>query len=352
MAERALLTILPPSYDVEFDLQNPNPALIRKNLEADLGERFNIEISHVEYIFDGPFLKSTQTNEPFIETIKRGIQHRQKYAGSHDRRRELAEFENFNKVQTYFWEDDDPDTRVITIAARGPKGSCYQHNFFDVYERTIEGGILMTRYSSQMSIDQFKNAAKQIGSDFDSEPQVDDVYFLRNPIKTKLGKNEILDIFYPDQDALKVDDLLVLKVACEPLIEGYLKDPSERCRRALLNFADDFIFKPQTRQELTLKMQNPDFLPMLSAQLAARPVRYVLTGCGAQGDLHQVSSFQFPVSSFNPFSVSEFANNETGEDQYGTLEIHCEECGTTYMRTPGKLEKNCRRCGGTRGITC
>ena len=62
--------ILPPSYDVEFDRRNPNPALIRKNLETDLGERFNVEISQVEYIFEGPFLKSTQTNEFFIETIK------------------------------------------------------------------------------------------------------------------------------------------------------------------------------------------------------------------------------------------------------------------------------------------
>src|SRR3989344_694070 len=346
MAERALLTILQPSYDVEFDLQNPNPALIRKNLEADLGERFNIEISQVEYIFDGPFLKSTQTDEPFIETIKRGIQNRQNYAGSHDRRRELAEFENFNKVQTYFWEDDNPDTCVITIAARGSKGSCYQHNFFDVYEQTTDGKIPMTRYASQMSIDQFKNAAKQIGPDFDSEPQVDDVYFLRNPIKTKLSKNQLLDIFHPDHDALKVKDNRALVSACQLLIEGYIKDPSERRRRILLNFADDFIFKPQTRKELTLKMQNPDFLPMLSAQLAARPVRYVLTGCGAQGD--QISIFNSA-----PFSVAEFGIANTSlEDQYGTLEIHCEECGVTYLRDRGKLEKNCRRCGGTRGITC
>ena len=298
MAERTLLKILPPSYDVEFDRQNPNPALIRKNLEADLGERFNVEISQVEYIFDGSFLINPQNGEPFIEAIKRGIQNRKKYAGTHDRRRELAEFESFNEVQTYLWENDDPDTKVITISPRGPKGSCYQHNFFDVYERTTNERILMTRYSSQMTIDQFKNAAKQVDFDLDLEPDVDDISFMRNPIKTRLEKYKILDILHPDHDALKVEDHLALIAACQPLIDSYIQYPSERLYRALLNFADDFVLKPQIREELKSKIQSPNILPIFSAQLAARPVRQVITGCGAQGDQFSIVNSQLSILNY------------------------------------------------------
>ena len=65
---------LPPSYDVNFDRQNFNEPLIRRNLETDLGERFNVVISRVNYQFDGQFLISRGDNEPFIESIKKGIE--------------------------------------------------------------------------------------------------------------------------------------------------------------------------------------------------------------------------------------------------------------------------------------
>lgn len=342
MLERKILTALPPSYDVEFDLQNPNPALIRKNLEADLGERFNVQISQVEFIFDGPFLKSTQMAEPFIETIKKGIQHRQKYAGSHDRRRELAEFENFNKVQTYFGQDDDPDTCVITISPRGPRDSCYQHNFFDIYQRDQDGKIIMRRYSSQMTIDQFAEAAKQIDSDFEPEAPVDDVYFLQNPLKTKLSIDQILAILHPDQTALKVEDLQALRTACGPLIDDYIEDRSRRRYRALLNFADDFILKPKERKQLRLKLQNPDLLPMLSAQLAARPVRQVITGCGSQGDQWSTVNGQLSVVNLMPFSVAEFADNYFncprcgGQIESGRGITTCPHCGLTKEQAGSK----------------
>ena len=327
--------ILPPSYDVEFDRRNPNPALIRKNLETDLGERFNVEISQVEYIFEGPFLKSTQTNEFFIETIKRGIQNRRNYAGTHDRIRELAEFENFNKVQNYLWADDNPDTKVITISPRGPKDSCYQHNFFDLYERTEDGKILMTRYASQMTLDQFKNGAKQIDLNFDSELGIDDLYFLQNPIKTKLTKEEILELFHRDQKALKVEEHRALLFACGPLIDDYIKDPSNNHHRALLNFADDYIFNPEARGELLIRTQNPESMPLYLTQLATRPVRYVVTGCGAQGDIVSMTNNLF-------YSVADFASF-TQRESADTNDFPCPQCG--HMIIYGSGTKECPSCG-------
>lgn len=62
---------------------------------------------------------------------------------------------------------------------------------------------------------------------------------------------------------------------------------------------------------------------------------------------------QLSIVGYAPFSVADFGFNlGANEDQYGTLELHCEECGQSYNRTHGKLEKSCRFCGGTKGITC
>ncbi len=284
----------PPSYDINFDRQNFNEQLVRRNLETDLGERFNVVISRAQYYFDGNLLKSQGDTEPFVETIKRGIQERKKYAGNHDRQRELAEFENFNQVQTYLLENHS----VISVSARGPKGSCYQRNYFDLYEKTSAGEILMTRFSSQMSIEQFTEAIRQVNPNFGQGFEVGDIFLLQHPISTNLSTEQILEIFHPDYEALREEELEKLLVACQPLIiaciNSLIENPNdaEIYRRALLNFADDFILKPKTREPLQHQLQDTAFVPVFASQLAARTVRYVVAGCGAQGDM-LISNFNF-----------------------------------------------------------
>ena len=162
--------------------------------------------------------------EPFVETIKRGIENRKKYAGDHDRRRELAEFENFNKIQTYLLEDN----LVISVSPRGPKDSCYQHNYFDIYEKTSSGEVLMTRFSSLMSIKQFTDAMRQINPNFGLGLEVDDIYLLQNPISTKLSNARILEIFHLNYEALKEEELEKLLFACKPLTNAYIRSLVEK----------------------------------------------------------------------------------------------------------------------------
>lgn len=338
MAERATCQ-LPPSYDVSFDLQAPSRELVRTNLETDLGERFNVQISQVEYYFDGNLLKSSFYGEPFLAVIRRGIENRQRYSGSHDRQRELAEKEGFEKVQSLFFQNHDPNLNVIVISPRGPKGSCYQHNFFDLYQNRPNGRILMTRYSSQMSIDQFEDAARQIDPNFGLDSNSNDIYCLQNPISTKLESSKILQIFHPDLDALKKQDHQDLIGACKPLIDAYIVQPSEKLYRALLNFADDYIMKPKARNLLKLQLQDVAFIPVYAAQLAAQPLRFVVTGCGAQGGI-------LTTVNFMPFSVAEFAKRSCAQCGGFENHFHCPSCKGQIES--GRGITTCPHCGLTK----
>jgi len=336
---------LPPSYDINFDRQNFNELRIRRNLETDLGERFNVVISQVQYYLDGNLLKSQDDTEPFVETIKRGIKNRQKYAGFHDRRRELAEFENFNKVQTYLLEDD----LVISVSAKGPKDSCYQRNYFDIYEKTSTGKVQMTRFSSQMSIRELTEAIRQINPDFGLDSEVDDIYLLQNPIKANLSTDQILEIFHPDYEALREEELEKLLVACQPLIFAYINslienpNDAEIYRRALLNFADDFILKPKTRELLQHQPRDAAFSPVFASQLAARPVRYVVTGCGAQGNML--------ISNFSPYSVVEFASSKKTSSEK-TLNCRCPFCNRHVEANISSGRITCPECGNSAPYQC
>jgi len=341
MPERAL----PPSYDINFDRQNFSEQLVRRNLETDLGERFNVVISKTKYYFDGHLLKSQGDIEPFVETIKKGIQERQKYAGDHDRKRELAEFENFNKVQTYLLEDN----LVISVSPKGPRDSCYQRNYFDLYEKTSGNEVLMTRFSTQMSIRELTKAMQQINPDFGLGSEVDDIYLLQNPISTNLSTNQILEIFHPDYEALREEELEKLLIACQPLIFAYInsliENPNdvEIYRRALLNFADDFILKPKTRGLLQYQLQDAAFMPVFASQLAARPVRYVVAGCGAQGDLL--------ISNFSPYSVVEFASGKKTSSEK-TLNCRCPFCNRHVEANISSGRITCPECGNSAPYQC
>ena len=325
---------LPPSYNVVFDIQNFNEPLIRKNLETDLGERFNAQISRVEYYFEGNLLKNPLHNEPFVQIIKSGIENRKKYEGAHDRKRELAELEGFWKVQTDLL-DENREVKVIAICPRGPEGSCYRRNFFDLYERKNSGEILMTRYSSQITTDQFTETVRKIEPDYGKNSDCDDIYFLQNPIKTTITTDEILQIFQPDREALSPEQLENIVAVCKPLIDAYIGEPSEKIRRALLNFADDIALRPNTQVVLENQVKNKEFLPIVIDSLAARPVRFVVTGCGAQG------SFQANAS-FLPYSVSEFGQPFTAKSE-DTSDFPCPRCG--HIITYGSGTKKCPGCG-------
>lgn len=306
----------------------------RHNLETMLGERFNVEISRVKYFIENGLLKNEDHNEPFLEIVQRGQKYRES-VGSREVVREKAEVEGFEKIQELITNPDFPTERkIVVISPKGPQDSAYQHNFVDIYSKSKNSQVELSRITCKFSHAQFREAAETIDPFSGLPENPTDADFLKNPLVTYKSHEEIRQTFAPEEDIMLYEEYQKLIEACAPIIISYINNPSLQTYNALLNYADEI-----TRGHTIQSGHQLHPLPNLQETIdffSGLPVRTVKAGCGNQ-------------IGFGNYSVSEFA---FGEDEYGTLKIHCEECGATYQRDQGKLEENCRICGGTRGIVC
>ena len=342
------------SVDEYNRLKNQLNTRTRHNLETALGERFKVELSQVIYQIQDGQLVSSEHDQPFLEIIKRGQKYRQEN-GSNDTLRELAEVEGFTKVQDLLVSGNWPlDPKIIVISPRGQEDSIYQHNFFDVWEKDGDR-IIMRRYTSSATYEQFRVAAEFLDPFNNLPGNPTDADFLKTPLITYKQIDEILALFPPDEGVITRQELANIIAICSQLIENYINNPSSKTFTALLNFADALTFTPEVKSPYTSRVRmriTPMTVKRLIDFYGSQPARQVATGCGLQLGFRSTVSGQWSVVNFSPFSVSEFGIAGALEDQYGTLEIHCEECGANYLRTPGKLEKSCRFCGGKHGIVC
>ncbi len=301
-------------------------ALTRTNIETSIAERFNAEIHRASYkLKDGQLIHESY-EQPFLEIIRRGQEFREK-SGSQEIDRERAELAGFKKVQeTLASEKLSNDAKVIVIS---PVGGIYGHNFYDLYQRTEDGKINMSRYSSKNSYQKFLAAARQIDPFCELPDNPSDADFLARPLITYLPPEQIQTLMDPDEKTMSQEELEKIKIAWAPAIGGYivdlLKNPNTITQE---NYLDILRFAQAAKngQTISAKDIRQIFLPRIT------------TACGISG---------------SPYSVADFITNPNLiQDRYGSLQIHCQECNTSYPRNFGKLEENCRYCGGTKGIVC
>jgi len=331
-------------------LQDQLNSRIRRNLETNLGERFNVELSQVSYQLDqNGNLKNPDHDEPFLEIVKRGQRYRQSI-GSKETEREKAEVIGFQHVQELLQTTDDRrQTTVIVISPRGSESSAYQHNFFDIYEKSLPLDedspclITMTRFTSQLSYEEFWKVAKYVDPSLPQPLRPTDAYFLSHPLTTDMPHEEILGKFNPKKDTMPLGEYQKLIEACTPLIITYINalennpNSSEirQIYNAILNFADhislsgsDPANEGDPRFTCTVNVQST------INQFGSLPVRQVTTGCGIQSGFSPVTSYQLPVTGFSPFSVSEFGLTIDG----------CSECGGSANHFHCPQDKG--GCGG------
>ncbi len=332
--------------------QNSLLDLTKTNLITSLAERLNVEIYKTTYTQNGGHLYHGEfyPGIPFLEIVRRGQRIRES-AGSQEVEREKAEVKGFEKVQELLAGDSlSEGAKVIVISPKGSGNSIYGHNFFDVYTKSTNGRITMSRYTSKATRQQFRGSAQELDP-FSSIPEnPTDADFLKNPIVTYRDVEEIKLVMNEDEKTLAISDFQSLLPSLMPQIDNILKNLRQNRDQSILNqqhqsllkstdiaSGQDGQFSKERQAEILAQMsQNPAEIVQF---LGNQPLREVKTGCG-------ISGFTTP----NLFSVSEFA--KANQDKFGTLEIHCEECGAKYNRTPNKLEEKCKRCGGTKGIAC
>lgn len=361
--------------------KNQLEARITENLKSEVRERLCTIEYQTTYTLENSRFINSHHDEPFVQIIKRGITYRGQN-GSTDQIREQAELIGFERIEQIMNQITEPTT-VVSISPRGKSGSVYQHNFFDIFQRQEDGQIQMTRFTSTASLEDFQKASQKLNPLTPQPTIVSDAYFLAHPIETTASVEEILETIELDNNAMEKEYVESIIEKCLPVILAYVANPSENGYKATVNLADILAGKKQVSGSVILNsptpaihgsptpvildlienLQIPDHVgddkkasgwnnqPSTRYQtletityLSSLPVRPVATGCGISGSASKDSS-----NSSDIWSVSDFG---FGEDQFGTRKIHCEECGTTYQRDSGKLEKNCRKCGGTKGIAC
>jgi len=323
----------------------------RVNLETSLAERANAEIYRTTYTLKNGQLYNRDI--PFIDVIKHGQKVREN-SGSTQIEREKAEMASFAKVQEKLSEGIlGEDAKIIVIS---PRRGIYQHNFYDIYSKDPSGQIKMRRFSSKSTYREFGEAARKIDP-FAVLPETPtDADFISSPLITYKADGQIHALMQKDETTTSLENLEKYLEAITPLKLDYLNylaysaepdwDTVKEKYNALVNGFDTALgrkkYTDQNALKLIREINDPATFWAASRYLSGQEVEQVAAGCG-------ISSGYSNKDYSAPQSVADFASNQ---DQFGTLEIHCEECGKTYNRNHGKLEEKCRYCGGTKGIAC
>ncbi|GEM_PF-4938547 len=345
------------SHQQEFNNLNH---LTETNLTTSLAERFNAEIFRADYKIQNGELIHPSYDIPFTEIVEKG-QHFRRQNGSEDCERELAELAGFQKLEKIITDPDfSEEASIIVISPRGKKGSIYQHNFYDVYKK-IGAKVEMRRFSSKCSYEAFEIAAAVIDpfSLIDKDPT--DANFLASPLVTYKNMKEIEDLLQIDRETMCEEELEKLLAKCATLRSDYINYLSQSPYfsdekaagkyHSYIKFADIVAGKDiqyssiSQRQIIIEEIQNPLTMEYVASYLGTQPVRTIASYCGIDKG--------YETNSYGYQSVAQLGLKLIArEDQFGTLEINCGECGRNYSRNRGKLEEKCRYCSGTKGIVC
>lgn len=388
MPER-LLTRAQLGYDILFDIadyQNlfreqggltPQEFARRKtqlntlkkhNLESLLGERFNAEVFQVTYHLTNGQLFNTDHDEPFLEIVKRGQKYRE-VAGSKEVEREKAEVTGFEKMSRILLDcqgESLSERKVVIISPEGSEHSIYQHNFYDVYSKSADGQITMSRLTCKFNYQQFRQAAITVDPFADLPQNPTDADFLAIPLITYKSLAEIQEILSPQEETLPLNQCQKLLEVCAPLNTNYLEalaaenvnvnQTSKLCNtilNAILNVADDFILKPAMRQQLTELIRQPRALLAPAIEhYGLRQVRPVVAGCGLQSGFSVSSHLLSLGLTSSPWTVAEFGLNNNKSLGEKTLNCQCPFCRQQVeaIITCGKII--CPKCGQSAPYEC
>jgi hypothetical protein len=331
-------------YDIRHDQKEKDINFLAKQLETHLKERFNVLLSTVEYGIKNGHLVRLGTEEPFIESIKRGRDVIQKIdLREVDIKRENAEPVGFEKIDSFL---SDPSTslnsKMLSISPKGDEGSKYQHNFYDIFtlkEKNGERCVELSRYSSGLDR---KDYAKRLNLDCDNPPEAEE--FLANPIKfnSLISPEKIHEALHVNHDFMTVSDFneIWMSAFVQAYVKRYQVNRDARSFNAVLNSFDEVWVntKNKTKEHKCFSDYTPSYKEIRFME--EKKVRQAGGQCPGKSGADIDNS---------PFSVFDFAN--LSQDKYGERTFECPECGKTNVRPENELIKNCQHCGSSK-VAC
>lgn len=362
----------------------------RRQLETLLGERFNVKLSTTRYEIKDGKIFGENSDEPFIDVLKRGRDYRKLYGNPVDHDRENAEFDGFSKIQDVLCvKDAQLDTVIVSVSPPGEKGSDYQHNFYDVFAlRADEKGkyIEARRYSSALSNSEYVQKLKELKPDLEISEDANDAYFLANPVKIEANSQSVLEDrihqhFHKEHEYMSEEDFRSVIGGCSGFIAEYTKtlamDPrDERTQvlilNAILNRADYILDRMREDKEITVgRIRSSEgysvridssmykaYVPTREElyMLGTQPVRQVNTGCGGSGGFSLESSLKsnnsYVISSNAQVSSGPFSVGDFGISSERTLKCNCPSCGESVNAKISNGKITCPECHVTADYKC
>lgn len=300
-------------YNPAYDRNEKDVKFIAQQLESHLRERFNVLISTYEYgIKDGHLIRQG-TEEPFIESIKRGRDKIQKLSPNQvDVDRENAEPIGFEKIDGFLSNPTTPlGSKMLSISPQGEKGSKYQHNFYDIFtlkEKNGERYVELSRYSSALTP---RDYANRLGLDSSNPPKA--AGFLANPIPITdvfITPEEIHKSLHMDHeymDPLEFMDEIWTSPFVQARVKKYQLNPDARSLNAILNAADE-VWENKNRKDKGESYKDyTNYVPSHGEimYLEEKKVRQVGGQCPGKSGADINNS---------AFSVSDFVSKDRGYD--------------------------------------
>lgn len=320
-------------------------------METHLGERFNVGLSRVEYEIRDGQLYGKDMDKPFIDSMKKGRDIRKIDGQLVDRDREDAEIVGFEKIQALLLNPDTPvGTMMLSVSPKGPEGSSYQKNFYDiftVYERDGVRYVEARRYASGLKLDEYREKCKVFGGvEIDNADPAASLLANPIPVENTLSAQDLHEYLHNDHEFMDEKTFAIIKKHCEAIAKEFalalLDEPANESRHALLFNA--YLNKADEIAERIKKegVENWDKrVPIGDAYAIRREVEWygalevkeVMTGCGVSG------GYEASKSTLTPYSVGEYS-----KDKYGERTFNCPECKKENTRPYNQLLTNCQHC--------
>lgn len=345
-----------------------------QQLKTMLSERYQVMCPSVTYTIDSScdIYHEKLTNEPFLKILQRGQAYR-KEVGSNELIREQKEIDGWFKVfQIFSRSDIIVGTKIVVISGPGlVENTAYPHNFVDIFTKTEDRTVRMTRFYSSLDYASYSQKAKDWNENyFENFEGPMDAWFLSHPIcvdqnNTKKSAKEVFrDLFGKSGDVLKQEDLERLFRDCMPIIEFYINvlcDPEYKPEEIAVAF--NAVINEADRQKELLKKKSTEKIVYINFEnirqridyLGHQPVQNIRAGCGLSGGFDLNGQKQiFNLLGINIRNSDLFANSVaqfgTEQDDFGQLKFQCTK-GHWNTRPYGKLITKCciKGCKGEVG---
>jgi len=372
-AER--LTSKAIAYEPSFDRKaGVNPLEINRNLETFLGERLNVLLSKNKYKIKNNLIYGEHRDEPFINSIRRGVAYRRALDGEErtDSKREQAEVDGFSMTQDILCGPNTPTgTIMISVSPPGIEGSLYKHNFYDIFTLKNEEGkrfIEARRYSSALSNEEYREKLELFYPKiYGKDASPTDDYFLSHPVvitdSLLRSPDDVHAYFHKNHEYVDGGDFEQVAKVCSPFIKRYIRALSENptdvdshslILDAILNKADreaDSLRRDKgVSHDIFVRAYDSLPLDREIEFLGNQSVRQVATGCGpSSGFSKNNSGARSNGSVFSgAFSIADFGISQEW--------FVCPKCG---YAADGPIGNKCPGCNLTKeeyaeetGVVC